>query len=70
MEMDIYYFSGTGNSLSVAKDIAQEVKGTLISMSSGIDQEIIKTEADSVGIVFPCYMAQLHGLPLSNSWKS
>ncbi|MDA3846890.1 MAG: EFR1 family ferrodoxin [Vallitaleaceae bacterium] len=64
MEMDIYYFSGTGNSLSVAKDIAQEVKGTLISMSSGIDQEIIKTEADSVGIVFPCYMAQLHGLPL------
>jgi flavodoxin len=28
----IYYFSGTGNSLSVARDIAEKTKGTLISI--------------------------------------
>lgn len=64
MSMEIYYFSGTGNSLSVARDIAEKSKGTLISISSVIDKQSIKTEANTIGIVFPCYLAQLYGIPL------
>lgn len=64
MSTEIYYFSGTGNSLAVARDIAEKIKGTLISIPSVMDKQSIKTEADNIGIVFPCYLAQLHGVPL------
>jgi len=55
MSMDIYYFSGTGNSLVVARDIAQKTNGKLISIPSVMDKESIKTDADVIGIVFPVY---------------
>jgi flavodoxin len=64
MNTKIYYFSGTGNSLSVARDIAEKIKGTLISIPSVMDKQVIKTEADNIGIVFPSYLAQLYGIPL------
>lgn len=57
MSTEIYYFSGTGNSLAVARDIAGKVNGKLISISSCVDQESIKTEANQIGIVFPVYYA-------------
>jgi flavodoxin/NAD-dependent dihydropyrimidine dehydrogenase PreA subunit len=58
----IFYFSGTGNSLQVAKDIAALLGDTeLVSIPSVIDNDEIKIEADCVGIVFPVYM---WGLPL------
>lgn len=61
MSRIIYYFSGTGNSLVVARDIAEKINGQFISIPSVIHQEIIKTEADMIGIVFPMYH---HGVPL------
>lgn len=64
MTTEIYYFSGTGNSLAVARDIAGKIKGTLISIPSVMDKQGISTRADSIGIVFPCYLAQLYGIPL------
>lgn len=64
MRMEIYYFSGTGNSLALARDIAAKTNGTPISIRSVIDQPSIKTDADSIGIVFPAYMAHLYGIPL------
>ncbi len=64
MNREVYYFTGTGNSLAVARDIADKIKGTLISIPSIINKQIIKTEADIVGIVFPCYLSQLYGIPL------
>lgn len=64
MNFEIYYFTGTGNSLAVAKDIAAKIKGTLISIPSVMDKPSIKTEADNIGIVFPSYMAHLYGIPL------
>ncbi len=64
MNTEVYFFSGTGNSLSVARDIAQKIKGALISIPSVIAKESIRTEAESIVIVFPSYMAQLHGVPL------
>jgi ferredoxin len=57
MEIEIYYFSTTGNSLVVARDIAQKTKGKLISIPSTRMLRIIKSEADVIGIIFPVYHA-------------
>jgi flavodoxin len=55
MNIEIYYFTGTGNSLAVARDIALKTDGKLIPIPSVMDKEIIKTDADVIGIVFPTY---------------
>ena len=57
MSTEVYYFSGTGNSLFVARQIVDRINGKLISIPSVIKDEHIKTEADVVGIVFPVYYA-------------
>jgi ferredoxin len=63
--MEIYYFSGTGNSLVVARNIAEKTKGTLIAIPSVMDKENIKSDADALGIVFPVYYATNDcGIPL------
>jgi len=61
MNTTIYYFSATGNSLVVARDLAVELGDTKLipitkALKSGIDEI-----SDAVGIVFPVYM---FGLPL------
>ena len=48
LNTEIYYFSGTGNSLVVARDIAKKINGQYISIPSVIHQENIKTEAGTV----------------------
>jgi len=60
----LYYFSGTGNSLAVAKGIAEKTKSTLMPIASLEGKATIKTEADIIGIIFPTYLAQLQGIPL------
>lgn len=55
MNATIYYFSGTGNSLAVARDISEKINGTLIPVASVIEQERIDSDADVIGIVFPIY---------------
>jgi ferredoxin/flavodoxin len=64
MSIDIYYFSGTGNSLFVAKEIALRTNGRLLSIPTSDKEEKIHLKSDSIGIVFPCYLAQLYGIPL------
>ena len=64
MSTEIYYFSGTGNSLAVAREIAKKLKATLISIPTAMDKPSIKTNANSIGIVFPTYLAHLYGIPL------
>lgn len=61
MKAEVYYFTGTGNSLVVAQDIAQEIDGELIAISAVIGKESIKTDATVLGIVFPVY---IWGIPL------
>jgi flavodoxin len=46
MSIDIYYFSGTGNSFVVARDIAQKINGKLISIVSVSNKEKINTMAN------------------------
>jgi ferredoxin len=55
MSTEIYYFSGTGNSLVVARDLAEKLSGTLIPVAAVMDRERIRTEAPVVGLVFPVY---------------
>lgn len=49
--MDIFYFSGTGNSLYVAKLIRDQFSGQLINMANGTS----RSSSDMVGFVFPMY---------------
>ncbi|MHB1377223.1 MAG: hypothetical protein ACYCXB_07365 [Candidatus Humimicrobiaceae bacterium] len=56
MNTEIYYFSGTGNSLAVARDITKKADGKLISIFSVLDKKSINTDADTLGIVFPVYL--------------
>jgi ferredoxin len=65
MSTEIYYFSGTGNSLVTARNIAEKMNGKLIPIPSVMDQESIKTDAEVIGIVFPVYYATNDcGIPL------
>ncbi len=60
----ICYFSGTGNSLAVARDIATALNAVLAPMAAGVDPRAVAA-ADAIGLVFPAYMAQLNGVPLA-----
>jgi formate hydrogenlyase subunit 6/NADH:ubiquinone oxidoreductase subunit I len=64
MKPEIYYFSGTGNSLVVAREVSVKLDGTIISIASVSRKNKIEVESNVVGIIFPCYLAQLYGLPL------
>jgi ferredoxin/flavodoxin len=61
---EVYYFSGTGNSLVVARDIAENIEARLIPMASAEGRETITSEAEAVGMVFPIYYESCGGLPL------
>jgi len=54
---EIYYFSGTGNSLSVARMIAEKLDAQLIPVASFTNEGQIQSNADVIGITFPVYYA-------------
>ena len=56
---EIYYFTGTGNSLSVARMLATQLDGALIPIAASDDQDEIVSEADVIGITFPTYYADV-----------
>lgn len=62
MSTEIYYFSGTGNSLVVARDIAEKIDGKLISIPALMDEASIKINADTFGIVSPTYYMRMPGI--------
>jgi ferredoxin/flavodoxin len=59
MTIAIYYFSGTGNTLCVAKDIAAQTGGTLIPVASLMNRDFIEIDAEVIGIIFPVYYNEL-----------
>jgi len=60
MKSVIYYFTGTGNTLAVARDLAQELGDTkLIPLRRAISPGGISVDADVVGIAFPVYFLNL-----------
>ena len=63
--MEIYYFTGTGNSLAVAKMIAERTGAKLIPIAAVMDRKAIESAAEAVGIVFPVYYATNEtGIPI------
>jgi len=61
----IFYFSASGNSLALARDIAKRIDTELVSIPSVLDKQAITSDADAVGIVFPVYYASNgYGIPL------
>ena len=55
----IYYFSGTGNSYAVARDIAAKINAEVIPIAALIDSEKVDIPAEVVGVVFPDYHSSL-----------
>jgi len=56
MSTTIFYFSGTGDSLKVARDIAGKLEdATVIPISTAIKEEL-NLSAERIGIVFPVHM--------------
>jgi len=61
MNTTIFYFTGTGNSLKVARDLAKELgDAAIVSIPKVINKEI-DLSAERIGIVYPVYM---FGMPL------
>lgn len=60
MSTEIYYFSGTGNSLYVARELQKLIpEAELIPIAGVLKSDNIQTKGDNVGFVFPC-----HGLTI------
>lgn len=56
MKTSLYYFTGTGNSLSVAKSLAEKMSDvSLHSIPQVLKNGFPNEESDAVGIIFPCY---------------
>ena len=56
MSTTIYYFSGTGNSLSVARKLAEGIGNCeLVPIAKTLGQTDIVPEAEIVGLLFPVY---------------
>ncbi len=66
MSAEVYYFSGTGNSFVVARNIAQKINGKLVSIASTEDKKNLLINIETIGIVFPVYHATFgySGIPL------
>jgi flavodoxin len=59
MSIDIYFFSGTGNSLFIAKEITSKNDARLIPIAKVINESEIIIQAEVIGIVFPVYYADI-----------
>lgn len=56
MSVELYYFSGTGNSYAIARDLAKQL-GTekVYSITRFMDDKKVISKAQTVGIIFPSY---------------
>lgn len=53
----LFYFSGTGNSLAVARNIAKRLTdAAVVPMLKGDDETYIDTDTERIGLIYPIYM--------------
>lgn len=58
MSTTIYYFTGTGNSLTVAKNLAEKLESSdLVPMTKVYQKEDLASTSEKVGFIFPLYYA-------------
>jgi NAD-dependent dihydropyrimidine dehydrogenase PreA subunit/flavodoxin len=56
----LYYFSGTGNSLYVARELARRLDGArLVPMTGALEASRPVPAAETVGLVFPVHLANM-----------
>ncbi|MBA4386087.1 MAG: 4Fe-4S ferredoxin, partial [Anaerolinea sp.] len=61
MKVLLFYFTGTGNSLLVAKKIAQRIQGAVIKPVMDLIEDVKNFDysgffdADAIGFVYPIY---------------
>jgi flavodoxin len=55
MKTHLFYFSATGNSLAVAKDIAAKLTDAQIFSIPKVINQSIDWDVDNLGIIFPVY---------------
>jgi len=59
----LFYFSGTGNSLFVAKLISEKLNAERISIAQVVDDSPIFLNEDIVGLIFPIHYIWNGGIP-------
>ena len=59
MNKVIYYFSGTGNTLFVARDIAEKLEASLVPITLLVGDSSVPLGSDVTGIVYPVYYGEL-----------
>lgn len=56
MSVELYYFSGTGNSLFVARELQKRIPdSSIIPIVSLLNEDTIITSGKTIGIIFPCH---------------
>ena len=60
LKTEIFYFSGTGNTLALAKNLAAKLGDTKVSSITALRGQSVQVTTPTVGIVFPVYA---FGLP-------
>jgi len=60
MKTELFFYTGTGNSLWTARTLAQELGNAEILPMSGVSGDRIASRAEALGIIFPVHM---WGLP-------
>lgn len=60
MSTEIYYYSGTGNSLHVAKELQKRLPGSkIIPIINVLNNDVVVTEGEIVGFIFPTYLTTI-----------
>lgn len=63
MKTDIAYFSGTGNSLAVTRQLAKELHtSSILAIEKFTNQHTVQSDASLFGIVFPVYCQDAPGI--------
>jgi ferredoxin/flavodoxin len=55
LKTEVYYFSGTGNSLVIARSLAEKLNAKLTPVMPLLKMDSIETNAEAIGLVFPIY---------------
>ena len=64
MKTALCYFSGTGNCLAVTRDLAERAGADIIAIPEVLSSPSRIDKYETIGIVFPVYLAPLSGVPL------